>query len=444
MHHTIFRLAVWGAFLLVPAILPLGYHYRERLAPGLRRLYYAFVIASMVTLGRLVIKQASWTVREPPEWDLRAFWIYGRVAATGGNYYSPEAMHRVGDRLGSSTVFNRDVLDVGFPYPPPTMLLIAPLGYLDVQRAAIAWQTVSLGSLIASTVLLWRIFLPASGALGVAVTATLMLSFGATLWNVQLTQSNLLVLLLVTLLWAARDRLVAGVLLALGTAVKPVVAFLGLYWVLRGKWKASAIAIGAYVVLALLAVALFGWTSFSTYFVSSPLSRMSGWAIVGHISQSLLATVLRARGVVPTSETLDAPWFDPLFVIVAVAVLTGTLLLMHWVLRFGGELGSELALAIMMPTALLLYPNTLHHYTTLLLLPLVWMWARAAELAISPLIAAGIIAASYWLVLVRGGLVSILAIGLVWCTLSIFGLRLIRQPRFSNSIGHNTRPAPAQ
>jgi hypothetical protein len=39
----------------------------------------------------------------------------------------------------TSEVFSREVLDVGFPYPAPTMLLFAPLGWVELRTAALAW-----------------------------------------------------------------------------------------------------------------------------------------------------------------------------------------------------------------------------------------------------------------------------------------------------------------
>jgi hypothetical protein len=306
---------------------------------------------------------------------------------------------------------------------------VAPLGYLTLQNAAIVWQAVSAGAILATVFLLWRLFLPDSGALGLAAAAALTLGHQATLWNIELTQSSLLVLLCVTLFWTARDHLAGGLLLALGTAVKPIVALLGPYLVLRGKWKMVASAIGGYLVLALLAIALFGWPAFTSFFSSSPLRRIPGWMYTGHNSQSVLAVALRASGVGPTDRALEAPWRNPMFLSLGGAILACTLLLIAALVRWAGSLGSELALAICVCAALLLYPNTLNHYTVLLLPPLMFLWTRAADLRLSPLTAIGVISATYWLVLFKGGDMSVLAIALTWCTLAVSGARLVRQAR---------------
>lgn len=432
--HTFFSVSVLGALITVGLLAPLGYQYRDRMPSWLRRVYAVFLVAVIATLGRYCVKQAVVTAEQLPEWHISAFWLYGRVAVTGGNYYSPEALRREWRSPHTSQAFVREVLHTGFPYPPPTILLVAPLGYLTLRNAAIVWQAVSAGAALATVFLLWRLFLPNSGPLGLAVTAAMTLGHRATLWNIELTQSGLLVLLCVTLFWTARDRLAGGLFLALGTVVKPVVALLGPYLVLRGKWKAVAIAIGAYLLLALLAIALFGWPAFSSFFSSSPLSRIPGWMYTGHNSQSILAVALRAAGVGPTNWALEAPWRNPMFLSLGGAVLICTLLLIAALVRWAGSLGSELALAISVCAALLLYPNTLNHYTVLLLPPVIFLWTRAAELRMTPLTAIGVVSATYWLVLIKGGDLSVLAIVLTWCTLTVSGARLVRRARVSETV----------
>jgi hypothetical protein len=411
------------------------------LSPWGRRLFYAFLVGSSLTLGRNLLKQAILTVREPPEYDLGAFWIYGRVAVTGGNYYLPEAMHQEGDRLGSSPVFTREVLDVGFLYPPPTMLLIAPLGLLNHSQAALAWQVVSISSLIAAALLLWRLFLPASGVPGLGAVAALLLSLPATLWNIQLTQTNLVVLFCLAAFWAMRDRPISGFFLALGTAVKPVVALIGLYLLLQRQWKAVAFAAGTYAGLALLALACFGWAPFLTYFVSNPVSRIAGWTVVGHNSVSLLATAFKLSGEVVTAAPLQAPWSNPLFLTLASMVLGTTLWLMYRLPRAAAALGEELSLALLIPAALLLYPNTLHHYTVVLVLPLLWIWTRASRLQIAPLAVAAIIGGTYWLELPQGGDLSVLSIALVWASLGVMGVRMMGRAERPRVLAAGAAPA---
>jgi hypothetical protein len=423
--HTLFRFAVTAAFLVTAPLVLLGYQYRGHMPLWLRRVYAALLVCLIGVLGRYALKQVVVTVEHPPEWHISAFWLYGRVAVSGQDYYAPAALHREGDRLNPSQAFSREILDVGLPYPPPTILFIAPLGYLDLRGAALAWQMVTAACLLAIVVLLWRLFLARSGALGLAVIAALTLGLRATHWNIELTQSSLVVLLFVVLFWAARDRWLGGILLALGTAVKPLMALLGLFPLLRAQWKVCALAVAGYGVLSVLAIVLFGWSSFLSFFISSPLHRIPGWMYTGHNSQSLLAMALRASGVGATAATLDAPWRNPLFLSLAAIVLVGTVPLVYLLPRLAGPLGSELALGITLCASLLLYPNTLNHYTVLLIPPLLFIWTRAADLRINPLLSITLITATYWLVWLRGGDVSIAAIALLWGTLAFVGGRLL-------------------
>ncbi|HYD50316.1 MAG TPA: hypothetical protein VEB21_18305, partial [Terriglobales bacterium] len=135
LHHPLLKW--WAPLLLVP-LLWLG---AER--PLRRRLelaYRALVAVAVVGFGGLCLARTVANIRQPPEWDMLAFWLFG-AAARQGNFYDPSHLHAVAATLPSAGIvltdplFVQDVLDVGFPYPPPTMLLFAGLGYLDPHSA---------------------------------------------------------------------------------------------------------------------------------------------------------------------------------------------------------------------------------------------------------------------------------------------------------------------
>jgi hypothetical protein len=426
---ALFRDAVTACFIASAPLVLLGVQFRSRLPTWLRRAHLLVVLASIAVLARYMLRQVHVTIDTLPEWHIRAFWLYGRTAVTGGNFYLPEALQRTWQNAPASPAFTREILEVGFPYPPATMLLLAPLGHLTLRQAAWVWQGVSVASVLATIVLLRRAFLPGSGAFGLAVTTALVLGFTATHWTIELTQSSNLVLLFVTLAWTLRDRPSGAVMVALGTMVKPIVALLGLYFLLRRDWRSVALAAGTYVALTLGAIGLFGWQRVGSFLSASPLARMPGWMYTGHNSQSILAVALRASGVGALSRPLLHPLANPLFLGLAGAVLAATILLMYALSARGDRLSTELAMAINVCAALLLYPNTLNHYAVLLLPPLFFFWTRSADLRVPRTIAAALVSCAYWLVLVNQGDSSVLAMIVVWCALSIVGTRLVARSR---------------
>ena len=90
----------------------------------------------------------------------------------------------LGRQMGVSDEMVRDILSVGFWYPPPTMLLFAPLGLLEMKSALLVWYLVQGAFAIATVVLLARLFLR-DWALGIALSAGLVAFFASTVWFAQ-------------------------------------------------------------------------------------------------------------------------------------------------------------------------------------------------------------------------------------------------------------------
>jgi len=70
-------------------------------------------------------------------------------------------------------------------------------------------------------------------------------------------------------------------------------AFLGLYLLLRGRWRIIFVSVGAAVVLCLLSMLVFGTNTFFSYFTSNPMSRLPAFIYNEADNQSLLALILR-------------------------------------------------------------------------------------------------------------------------------------------------------
>ena len=428
------------AFIVVAPIVIAGYQSRGVLDRPMAWLLKLALVGLIATFGKYAAQQIYATISNPPEWDFRAFWLYGRVGAQKGNFYTVAAMHRAGDSLPWSANFRREVLDVGFPYPPATMLLTAPLGRLEAKEGALAWELLQVLALAASVLAMWRIFLPDSGAHGLGVVAALALGLSATQWTLRHGQTNAWTLLFLLLFWETRSRALGGWFLALGLMIKPVFGFLGLWPLLVRQWRMATVACISYALLSALALLLFGWPTFRSFFVDNPTDRIPGWLYTGHNNMGLLAFILRWRtgGELGREIPSFTPWADPLFLAVCALLFLVTIPLAYRLIATGQDLHRQLALALLVPLALLLYPQSQNHYSMLLLPPMLLLWTRGREIGIAAPVSIAVITAVYWSMLPRGGDLTVLGNALLWMAL-VAGAGLALRARGRPLVGGTPR-----
>jgi len=335
--------------------------------------------ARRVAWGAILVYGATYAVimasnvAHPPEWDFSISWFNGYVAAQGLNFYDPESYRRLAGALPLTPALIRFVISVGFHFPPPTIFLFLPLGFLDIRVAFVLWYVVMIGVIVLDAVLLARLFLggTASGRLLAAALLLLLRPAMATVW---FGQTNFFVVLMLLLFWRDRARLRGGAWIALAVLIKPVGAVLLLYAAIARRWRA---VVGTGVVLAALSaltIAVFGWDTFATYFGHNPVGRMPAEAYTESINQSLLATILRLTGY---DVGQRSPLLNPVFVVLGGGLGAATAWLAHRAWTSGDD---DLALAITIPFGLLVYPGTLAHYSVDLIVPFLWLWSRRLEL----------------------------------------------------------------
>ena len=428
----------WLPLVLTPVVLA-GYGVVRERQGWWRRAYVALLLVVIAGFAGLDAFRASVNVRNPPEWDIQAFWISGRVAAEGANFYDPADMHRIAaplqqaaTPLSARPVFTREILDTGFLYPPPTIFLVAPIGALDLQPAALVWYLFHSVVLLLCIIMLRRVFLPHGGMLELGVVAALTLMLNATYTTYVFGQTTFLVLLCLAIFWGLRDRPVSGLALAAGFVAKPIFAFFFAYPLLRSRWRALAIGVAALAAMLGLTLLVFGGEIFVTYLTSNPVSRAPADLYVLNENQSLLAALLRTSG----HDFADSsPLLYPPFVIAASSIVAVTLLLTY---RLPPS-RSELALAIAVPAALLIYPQSLEHYTMLLLAPMLYLWTRSEELEVSNAVIVGFLTLQYALIRYNHGYIAVLANALQWLFCVALGLRAA----YGLSPRKNMRPALA-
>jgi hypothetical protein len=316
-------------------------------------------------LARLI----STNLHNIPEWDFNGFWMWGRMGLAGADFYSPASGPAFAPP-GLSEEFTREIVQVGFWYPPPTMLLLAPLGLWTEHTAFAVWYAVNLLALLGTVFLLWRLFAPRSGGLGMLLVLSIVLAMPATLQTFEFGQTNFLTLLAVLLFWRDRDQARGGVWLALGAVVKPYLGFLLLLPLLRARWRQLAMAVGTLAVACTVTGWLFGWQRFVTFLTDNPARRLPPWVHTEMGNQSLSAVLLRRAGPSHASAAHLA------FLLGAAGLILVTLFLVRKV----HKTGLPIAIGLTLSLVLVIYPFTLSPYAAMLLPVLLFVWAGPERL----------------------------------------------------------------
>jgi len=338
----------------------------------------AFLIGWLaVAAGLLAIfAQHAWhtiaqSLATPPLWDFVCFWLYGRVADVTHLPYDPHAMHRIALALPPyGTGFAREVLDVGFIYPPPTIALFAPLGLFQTPHTAMPfWYAVLLPALCLEIVLLWRRFLYGYGWQGLVSAALLVLLFPTTVTVLGIGQTLFIASVFLLLYLNDASSLRRGVWLGFAAIVKPYMIVIWLYPVLRRDWRVLSAAMMTVAGVTAAVLPLIGWRSIVSFLTDPPSRRLPDWMLTDDSNQSLLAWLVRStHRQAHVTAAVHMPIY--LFAVIALVAITA------WCIVRIGEADRDYCIVILVPLALLIYPATGWHYAPLLLVPLCYLWSR--------------------------------------------------------------------
>ncbi len=395
--------------LIVPALLVLWD------APGALRRSPWPAVAAATWSGYHLVRAAADNVRHPHEWDFLCFWLYGHVAAAHLNVYDPAAFAGFALPFAPSADFRSAVIDVGFPYPPPTMALFAPLTLVHGYSAELAlWYLVGFAALAGAAWVLARVLVAADGWRGVVLIAALILALPASQMTVGDAQTNFLVLLLVALSFASRTSAVGAVWQTLAIWVKPYTAVLFLLDILSRAGRRLSVAVLLAAASLALATLGLGSAAVVTYVRANPAGREPSAAFVEVVNQSLLAVVLRLQHALPAHvSALHEPLY--LAATAGLGVLTIAVCL-----RAGTR--SALAFAAALLFGLIVYPGSLSSYGVVLILPLLIVWRERAAF-VGGTAGVGLLAGAAMLlqsdVFERG----IFANGLVWLACAYLAVR---------------------
>ncbi|MGC4038464.1 MAG: glycosyltransferase family 87 protein [Chitinophagaceae bacterium] len=304
--------------------------------------------------------KVAMTITNPPQYDFTAFFIWGKAGAQGLDFYLPQSLQSVFNSTAlpatDYTVFKEEIVNVGFLYPPPTMLYFAPLGFLSYKSAVICWMIINVAFATGCIYLIHDQFFKKDKLVGFIFVCILFVFLKPVLDTVSFLQTNFMVLFYLLLIHKYRESRIAGIFIVLGMFTKPFMAIFMLPFILRRKWGTVIYAALTGIVIAAITVLFFGIAPFKSYIVNSPAQRIPAWVYYEGINQSLHAVMIRLQ-LIPAGKSV---LFLATAATIAVAAIGYIVLLIKKKLY-------DYVLPLVLLTGLLLYPGTLSYYAVSLL-----------------------------------------------------------------------------
>lgn len=344
-----------------------------------RRQQYQFQINCILTgifvfLGVHLLYVLARTYLEIPEWDFVCFYLFGKVGISNSDFYNPQVFSQVFNDLNlhgiTGSEFKKEIVDVGFWYPPPAMLLFLVLGLFNLKTGYLIWQTIIILFLVTDIFILYKKYCKHYSdqkkiTTAIFPIAIIILLFPGIEVSVYFSQTISIFLFLLLLLMKNSDNWKAGLYLALLIFVKPIGAFFILYFIIFKQWKTLVSFLISGAILVIIAMLFFGYQPFIDYFLSSPANRMPESVFYEKANHSLNAVLLRMKnGGLNYLNVKAVEYFVGIVVLVTTVICSKRL---H-------KISPLPAFLIYIPMALMLYPGSLISYSILLLPVILWIY----------------------------------------------------------------------
>lgn len=302
------------------------------------------------------------------EWDFLCFYLFGKVGISSPDFYNPELFQQVFNNLQLQSLsggdFVSEIVNVGFWYPPPTMLLFLPLGLFDLQTGHFIWQTIIILFLIVDIILLLKFyFVPLYKTykdiriLFPLLLLIILFPFITVIINLSQTISIFLFFLLLLIHYINSWK--AGVFLAILVVIKPLGAIFILYFLFFRKWKIVAASTVTGLILLMTTGIIFGFDVFFNYFNSLPTDRIPDFVYFEY--SSLFSGLKKLSQYAPQYLTVSV--YKTLYYLISLVLIVITL----YASRKLSRTSNTMAFLIFIPFALIIYPATLFHYDLILL-----------------------------------------------------------------------------
>lgn len=308
-------------------------------------------------------------------WDFTAFYLYGKVAASGHNFYLPANFHTVFNSLTlpplSYRGFIEESVNVGFLYPPPTILLFTPLGFLSYQTALICWTIFIILFAIGSIYLIYDLWFKKYKLNGLMLVAILFFILEPVRSTIFFSQTNFIALFLLLLMYKYAHSKYAGIILMLALFTKPYMIIFGIIFIIIKNWKAIIYFIISAVIAVAATFAIFGKDPFITYIFDNPSKHLPDWVFSESINESLHAVLIRQHIINLNNPSVYT------FISIAILLLTGLYLIYLTRKKLYDYIWATLLIV-----ALLIYPGTLDYYGVLLLFIVSQFYNKTNQLSI--------------------------------------------------------------
>lgn len=356
----IFRQPLVVSFLAV--VTSICFYYIKRNKNVQKKYIWTVYFSIFAGTALVFIGSALYRILNPQIWDFSAFYLWGKTAANGLNFYLPENLALVYNSINlpfshsELKEFVDYIVNVGFLYPPPTILYFLPLGFLSFQNSMIVWTIFNFIFALGSIYLIFTLFFKPLKLNGLILVAILFMILRPSLSNINYLQTNFILLFLLLLMRKYSEKDVGGIFLSIAFLTKPFMLIFIVYFLLQRKWKAIIYFIAPTVALTGIILILFGKEPFISYLLDNPSLRLPKIVFYEGVNQSLNAVLIRHNIIVQENPST---YF---FIIAGIILIAGAYLIF-----LSGKRLYDYICAILLLVGLLIYPGTLIHYGTLLL-----------------------------------------------------------------------------
>jgi hypothetical protein len=259
--------------------------------------YFRFLLKAIFIVSLVLFSLYFIGNLHPKEWDFTCFYMFGKVARFHLNFYNPDdyykIVHLIHLPFNPSEEFKIELMNVGCLYPPPTVLMFLPLGYMSYYQALYFTYFLILLATLGCIYLLKEIFFKTFHREGWMLSVIIILIFPPLLSTIRYTQTLIFLLFLLLLVYHNRNKPWSGIFLAISIFVKPFTLIIILYFLLLKQWKTIGYFMVTCAVIGLISLLYFGINPFIEYLVSNPSKNLPAFWYSETTNQSLLAELYR-------------------------------------------------------------------------------------------------------------------------------------------------------
>ena len=312
----------------------------------------------------------------PKEWDFFVFYMNGKVAINGLNFYQHSNYLNILKDIHLPFIPDQEIKnDLFFHYFPANIFYFIPFGFFNYNTANILWSIFNLAFVSFDIILSYKLFFRNEKPVYFFFVIIAFLLLPTTHYALFYEQTTFIFLFFILLMWNHLDKPVSGLWLTLGIFSKPILAVFLIYPILRHKWKMLAAAALTFIIISGITLLIFGPSVFITFFYHNPNIKIANVNYIEWTNQSLLATILRITNY---DFSYSTPLVHPMFLTAALIVCGFS----FWFVYKLDESKNEWAFAITILVSIMLYPGSINSYGPMMMPVLLFLFTQRNNFAI--------------------------------------------------------------